>query len=276
MYTKTDLQRDIAALGIKPGDTLLVHSSMTAVGEVEHGAHTVLDAFIDYMKPGLLIFPTHTWAQMDEQHAIFDPLTESSCVGVLSNLFLRRPGVVRSWHPTHSVAALGADAASYTAGEEQWDTPCPRGGCWGKLYDRAAKILFLGCSLKSNTFMHGVEEWSGIAGRFAAKPQQLKILTPDGRMIDRPMYRHDQSRYIFANYAKMKAPFLHSGVAVAGRIGDADSLLCDAMKMADLTADFLRRNPDLFNDEVPVPCAWYIKAGDCSGDFTTTKSKDPC
>lgn len=64
MYTKTDLINCITAIGIKPNDTLLVHSSIKAIGEVEGGADTVLDAFIEYMKPGLLIFPTHTWAQM--------------------------------------------------------------------------------------------------------------------------------------------------------------------------------------------------------------------
>jgi aminoglycoside 3-N-acetyltransferase len=256
MYTKTDLINSIAALGIKPHDTLLVHSSMTSVGEVEKGADTVLDAFIEYMKPGLLILPTHTWADIDEEYPVFNPLTEPSCVGILSNLFLKRPGVFRSWHPTHSVAALGRDAAAYTEGEECRDTPCPRGGCWGKLYDRKAKILFLGCSLKCNTLLHGVEEWNHIPGRLTDKPQQLKIITPEGQLIDRPLYRHQGN--VFANYDKMAAPLFYTGVAQKGQIGDAVSVLCDAIKMVDLTTAFLARNPDLFADDLSVPTEWYV------------------
>ena len=146
LYSKNDIINSIINIGIKSTDTLLVHSSMKSIGKVENGADSVLDAFMEYMKEGLLIFPTYTWKQMNDEYNIFNPETEPSCVGILSNIFRKRPGVIRSLHPTHSVAAYGEDAADYTSGEEKWDTPCPRGGCWGKLYDRKAKILFLGCS----------------------------------------------------------------------------------------------------------------------------------
>lgn len=57
MYSKNDLIDAFIRLGIRREDTLLVHSSMKAIGEVEGRAETVLDAFIEYMEPGLLIFP---------------------------------------------------------------------------------------------------------------------------------------------------------------------------------------------------------------------------
>jgi aminoglycoside 3-N-acetyltransferase len=260
MYTKNDIIDGLIGLGIKPDDTLLIHSSMKAIGEVQNGADTVLDAFIEYMKDGLLIFPTHTWAQINDENNIFNPETEPSCVGILTNLFRKRPNAVRSWHPTHSVAAIGRDAVEYTSGEENFDTPCPRGGCWGKLYNRNAKILFLGCSLKRNTFLHGVEEWNNIHNRLTETHQQLRILTPDGRLIERPMRRHyHPSGDISQNYDKMLEPFLYEGIARKGFIGDAESVLCDAKGMADLTAAFLKLNPDLFADSSPVPREWYEK-----------------
>ncbi|MCT4620460.1 MAG: AAC(3) family N-acetyltransferase [Marinisporobacter sp.] len=260
MHTKNDLITCIGNLGIKPTDTLLIHSSLKSIGELENGGDTVLDAFIEYMKDGLLIFPTHTWAQMNDEYNIFNPETEPSCVGVLSNLFLKRSKVIRSWHPTHSVAALGKDAANYVAGEEKWDTPCPREGCWGKLYDRKAKILFLGCSLKANTFLHGVEEWNDVPMRFGDTYQQLKIATPQGQIINRPMYRHYNLRGdLSKNFDKMKEPFLYTGVAKEGFVGDALSVLCDAVGMADLTSSFLKHNLDLFGGHEPIPTEWYMK-----------------
>lgn len=260
MYRKNDIIDSLINIGIKPTDTLLVHSSMKAVGEVENGADTVLDAFMEYMKDGLLIFPTHSWAQINDDYNIFNPETEPSCVGILSNLFLKRPDVIRSWHPTHSVAAYGSDAAEYTFGEERWDTPCAREGCWGKLYDRKAKILFLGCSLRSNTFLHAVEEWNSIPNRIAATYQQLKIITPDGKIIDRPLRRHYNPLCdVSEHYGKMLEPFIYLGIAKKGFIGDAESYLCDAVRMADLTTSFLKHNPDLFIDGNAVPTEWYIK-----------------
>ena len=56
MHTKNSLIADIKKAGINSTGTLLIHSSMKAIGEVEGGADTVLDAFILYMKDGLLLF----------------------------------------------------------------------------------------------------------------------------------------------------------------------------------------------------------------------------
>lgn len=141
----------------------------------------MLDAWCEFYRDGLLVFPTHTWDRVGKKHPVYDSRSDPSCVGILSELFRQRPGVVRSLHPTHSVAALGKDAADYTAGEEHATTPLPRSGCWGKLLDRDATILFLGCSLRSNTFIHGVEEWAAIPDRISPWTEDLTILGPQGR-----------------------------------------------------------------------------------------------
>jgi aminoglycoside 3-N-acetyltransferase len=260
MYTKSDLLKAITAIGINPQGTLLVHSSMKAIGEVEGRADTVLDAFIEYMHDGLLIFPTHSWHEKSLVDNIYNPRTEPSCVGLLTNLFLQRKGVVRSLHPTHSVAAIGKEASAYIAGEERFDTPCPRKGCWGKLYDRKAQILFLGCSLKTNTFIHGVEEWNRTPERIAPCPRRLKIIMPDGSVMNRTLHGHYSPHGdVSQNYDKLLPAFLAKGIAKEGRLGDAMCYLCDAVGMADLTSEFLQRNPDLFVDDAPIPGEWYTE-----------------
>jgi aminoglycoside 3-N-acetyltransferase len=257
MYTTADFLSALAALRISPTGTLLIHSSMKAIGPVEGGADTVLDACIAYMRDGLLLFPTHSWSDENLVDNVYNPLTEPSCVGILTNLFLRRPGVVRSLHPTHSVAALGRDAAAFVAGEEFAETPCPRAGCWGRLYDRGAQILFLGCSLKRNTFIHGVEEWNTIPNRLADQPRLLKIVMPDGRLFDRPLRGHScPIGDVSQHYDKLLPAFLARGIAHRGQFGDADCYVCDAVGMADVTSAFLRHNPDLFLDDAPIPEAW--------------------
>jgi aminoglycoside 3-N-acetyltransferase len=259
MYQKEDLVRALRALDVEPQDTLLVHSSMKAVGAVEGGADTVLDALAEAVADGLLILPTHSWKTMGEDRLLFDPLTEPSCVGILTNLFLKRPGVVRSLHATHSVAALGRGAAEYVAGEEQVRTPCGRAGCWGKLWDRNAKILFLGCPLSRNTYLHGVEEWNHIEDRLTETMTPFQVRAPHGGIIDAPLYRHhcSVSEDVSANYIKMEPVFLKHGAAKEGRVGDARSVLCDAAAMAELTGGLLKRDPNLFAGPAPVPENWY-------------------
>lgn len=126
MHTKQDLKNMIIEMGIEPTDTVFIHSSMKAIGEVLGGADTVVDAFMEYLKDGLLILPTHTWRSMSEVHNVYDPIKEPSCVGILTNLFMKREGVVRSLHPTHSVAAYGEDSIEYIKGEEDNNTMCSR------------------------------------------------------------------------------------------------------------------------------------------------------
>lgn len=256
MYSKQDLINHLRELGLRPTDTLLIHSSMKAVGEVDGGADTVLDAFSEYLSQGLLVLPTHTWAQMNDQYRVFDVENEPSCVGILTELFRKRPGVVRSWHPTHSLAALGQGAEEFIQGEERFDSPCAREGCYGKLYDRGARVLFLGVELNRNTIIHGVEEWANITNRLTA-PQALQVRTPDGRLIDRPMRRHGAPvPNIHENYVKLTKPLLELGIAMEGKIGDAKSILIDIKPMCDLTLEFLKREPDLFLDKEPIPTEW--------------------
>ncbi len=259
MYTKAEILNALTAMSIDSEGTLLIHSSMKAIGLVENGADTVLDACIEYMQKGLLVFPTHSWSERNLVDNVYNPLIEPSCVGILTNLFLRRPGVVRSLHPTHSVAAIGKDAAAFIAGEERFDTPCPRNGCWGRLYDRQAQVLFLGCSLKTNTFIHGIEEWNGIPNRIADHPRHIKIVMPDGNIFKRSLHGHQSpGGDVSHNYDKLLPAFLACGIARKGQLGDAECYVCDAVGMADLTAAFLRKSPDLFINDVPIPEAWYL------------------
>ncbi|HBC99675.1 MAG TPA: AAC(3) family N-acetyltransferase, partial [Lachnoclostridium sp.] len=83
MHTKNSIIKDIEQTGIRKNGTLLIHSSMKAIGVVEGGGDSVLDAFIEYMKDGLLLFPTHSWSDKNLKDGIYDPKTEPACVGIL-------------------------------------------------------------------------------------------------------------------------------------------------------------------------------------------------
>jgi len=258
MYSKEDLHKDISKIPLRRNGTLLIHSSMKSIGNVQGGADTILDIFIEVMKKGLLVFPTHTWAEYNNKNNIFNSVKEPSCVGILTNLFMKREGVIRSLHPTHSVAALGKDAKNYIEGEERSETPCPKSGCWGKLYDRDAQILFIGCDLTKNTLIHGVEEWNNIPDRLSEKKYKIKIIGKDEEEFCSEVKRHwNSSGDISSNYGKLLKPFLHKNICSEYKIGDAKCYLCEAKKMADLTSSFLKKDKDLFININPVPEEWF-------------------
>ena len=251
MHTKASLMKQLEQLDIEKHGTLLVHSSLKSMGEVEHGANTVLDALSEYMKGGLLVLPTHTWANINADNPKFHVDASPSCIGILPELFRKRQGVVRSWHPTHSVAALGADAIAFTTGEERCDTPCARESVWGKLLDREAAILLIGVDLRRNTFMHGVEEWADIPGRVSDEPELLYTVLPDGTEIPVPSRRHYGKNWS-EHFWKVEDVFEQRGVMYKGTFGDAEARVCNAVRMTDLLFEMLHVFPDLFSDNEPL------------------------
>ena len=231
MHTKDSLIAQLSAM--LPSDaTVLMHSSCKSLGQMENGGDTILDALTEYFSRGLVVLPTHTWATVNDRQPVYDVLYTPVCIGLLPELFRKRPGVHRSWHPTHSVAAFGADAEEFVRGDENCPTPCARDSAWGRLYDRDAYVLLVGVELNRMTFFHGVEEWNGIPGRLKETPNRYVVIPPDGGRIVRDYYPHcgDSSQL----YPKAETALLHAGAMRMEKLGDATVRLLSCRKSAEV------------------------------------------
>ena len=260
-YDKEQLKKDLQNMGLKPTDALMVHSSMKSIGAVNGGADVVVDAFMEYLSEGLLMMPTHTWKQMSEEYNVFDPKTEPGCVGIIPNIFKDREGVVRSLHPTHSIAAYGKNAVEYIKGEEELTTPCAPGGCWDRLRAVNAKILLVGVTHARNTFIHAVEEVFDVPERFTERPVDFKVKMPDGTLKDVSMYRHYNvhTAHISESFDKMLEGYEATGVAKKVRLGDAECILCDAVRMFEVTGRILKHHKNCFIECESIPKDWYME-----------------
>lgn len=258
-YTKQQLTDMIRRMGIQPDDSIMVHASMKSIGNVDGGADTVLDAWMEYLSDGLFMMPTHTWAQMGPDCRIFDPQNMSSCVGLLTNLFRIRPGVVRSLHPTHSIAAYGKKAKEYIAGEETVDTPCSPEGCWGRLENIGAKILLIGVGHERNTFIHAVEESMNVPERLTDEPSEFFIRQADDSLLRRPVYRHYNKNepHISEHYPKLAPALEACGAARHVSFGDADCILCDARQTASVTRRILSHEKTCLLERDVIPQKWW-------------------
>jgi len=242
MYTKQDLLSHLSALNIDPAGTLMVHISCRAVGEVEGRGDTILDALSETMRPGLLVLPSHTWNNVTPDNPVMDVLHTPVCVGVLPELFRKRPGVVRSLHPTHSLAALGADAEAFLSGEERIQTPCGRGGAYYRLWERDAQILLLGVSFIRNTFIHGIEEWDGAQGTISPERTDYYVVNCKGYRLHTPQYRHC-ARLGSETFSKLEPEAQRQGVLTLGRFGDATARIMRARPLRAMVAAILKDDP---------------------------------
>ena len=242
MYTRQELLTSLKNLNIDPSGTLLVHLSYKAIGEVDGRGDTVLDALMEYMSAGLLVLPSHTWSNVNASNPVMDVLHTPSCVGKLTDMFRKRPGVYRSLHPSHSLSAYGDDAESFISGEEHIDTPCGEGGTYHKLWQRNAQILLIGVSFTRNTYIHGVEEWDKAEGSISPDKTDFYVIDYEGRRIHTPIYRHC-SRLSSEVFSKLEPQALQEGILSFGTFGDATARVMYAAPLREMIAKLLEKDP---------------------------------
>ncbi len=149
--------------GIRSGDAVFLHSSIEAFKGFRGSATQIIQVFQEAVgERGSLLMPTlsFTGSAVDyaKQDRVFDPRLTPSQVGLLTELFRRTPGVLRSLHPTHSVAVWGDNPEWWTKDHEMADTPCGKGTPYARLLERDAKIVLAGLSIAPLTFFHFAEE----------------------------------------------------------------------------------------------------------------------
>ena len=113
VWNTASLTDAFRAIGLNPGDLVLVHSALRRLGPVVGGADTVIDALLAAVGPtGTVAVPTHTWKVVTREQPVFHQTFTPSHVGALGNVLRQRAEAIRSLHPTHSVAAIGPRAAA--------------------------------------------------------------------------------------------------------------------------------------------------------------------
>lgn len=240
---KNELVSGLSKLGLKPGHTVLIHSSLSSFGHVDGGADTVIDAILDVISTdGTMIVPTLTGNETlsPSNPPKFDPRSTPCWTGRIPEIFRQRPEAVRSLHPTHSVAAMGRDATWITAEHINSITPCDEISPYGKLaqFDDGY-ILLIGVTHASSTMFHHVEELAGVDYHMQNEFSRCAI-TVGERTIHRHYLLHKYG--MPRNFDIMEPVFMEQGVQTITQVGTATLRLIKARPLVELTLRCLRAN----------------------------------
>jgi aminoglycoside 3-N-acetyltransferase len=256
-HTRESLAADLRALGVRPGQVLLVHSSLRSLGTVTGGAGAVLGALRDAVGPaGTLVVPTGTSGNSDTSRLYlartagmtagqvagykaamppFDPATSrSEGMGVIAECLRTTPGAVRSAHPQSSFAALGPLAHEVTAGHAV-DCHLGERSPLGRLYRMGAWVLLLGAGYEACTAFHLAEY------RYTASPPAQTyrcVIAVDGRAA---WHEYTDVALDERHLDQLGADFDPIGPVMRGRVGLAACRLMPIVAAVDFGEEWLRK-----------------------------------
>ena len=171
-------------VGMRSGMTVCVHSSLSRLGYIAGGADTIIDALQDTVGPqGCIMMPTFSMAGTMQSYfsggQTFDVMQSPSTVGAITETFRRRTGVIRSLHPTNSVAAWGKGADELVRDHDQSATPFGLETPYGRLAEADnAHILMINTHVQS--FLHHIQERVGFPNLFLPDSAQADMVDVDG------------------------------------------------------------------------------------------------
>jgi len=173
--TKNDIRKGIVEAGIS-GEVVCVHSSLRSFGEVQGGADTVVDAFLeegctvlvpsfsyDYYIPRVEVIAQNG---IDYNEEPFEPNGKiynvettdiSSDMGAIPRAIVNKAGRFRGYHPTNSFSAIGPYAESLVSCQTPEDVYAP----FQKMMEMNGHIIMIGVGLTKMTAIHHAEKLSG-------------------------------------------------------------------------------------------------------------------
>ncbi|KUN74002.1 hypothetical protein AQJ46_06065 [Streptomyces canus] len=222
MRGRADLVHDLRGLGLRAGDTVLVHSALSAVGPVSNGAETMVSALLEVLGPnGTLVVYTPTPGDARAGTPASAPCTAPGFgVGVLAETVRNRPAALRSAHPRSAFAALGAQADHITS-DHSLDCSLGKASPLGRLEELDARVLLMGVGFEACTAFHLAEY--RIPSRLAGPHECAEVLLDT------------------SSFAAVGAAYEATGAVRSGRVGLARCRLFD---LADAVAFAVGRLAD--------------------------------
>lgn len=255
--TKEDLKNSFKEIGIKEGDTLFVHSGLSKIGFVENGPDTVIEALIETVGPeGTIAMPTSqivgSSKEFLEKNPLFDPKESPSKMGKITEVFRKRQGVLRSSHPTHSVAAYGKHAKEIVKEHYNAKTTFGINTPYFRILELNGKLLFLGVDRWCMTHAHVVED---IMPNFpinvrSEEPITTSIIDDEGNKKEVTVKVHDSEVAKIRAVYNLNEYFKENNIFKITKIGNGEIEVCNAKEVIKLMIDLAKQGTTIYKESI--------------------------
>jgi aminoglycoside 3-N-acetyltransferase len=262
MHDRAQLVADLRTLGLAPADTVMVHASVRAVGEIAGGPDEIHLAIKEVIKPtGTLMMyascPRYVdeigrgnlspaqEAELLEKLPAFNPETARSARdnGALVELLRTWPGSRVNHHVVRFVA-WGRHAEDLFA-LQPWDYAFGSGSAFERFLELDGKLLLLGSDHDAVTFLHYVEHVADLPGKRVAR-YQVPVLESGARVwkwmeevdtSEAGAHPHWPDRF----FARLVDAHLRQTSNQGGCVGDARSHLIRARHLFEFALPMMER-----------------------------------
>ncbi|UCG61287.1 MAG: AAC(3) family N-acetyltransferase [Candidatus Zixiibacteriota bacterium] len=193
-----DLVEDLKKAGIGPGDVIMVHSSLSRIGNVVGGASTVIESFLEAVThEGTVIMPCYNSAdeafRLSEKGEPLDLRVSPSAVGKITEVFRTWDSVIRSSHPFSSSCAWGKQAEFITSGHANGPYVCHADSPVGRLVELNGKVIGIGIPIAQGLGVaHYLEDtWDDFPFEVHSDITSVTYIDPAGNSVTREVARYD-------------------------------------------------------------------------------------
>ena len=250
MITTEWLKRDLAAVGVAPGDTLMLHISLRAIGPIENGADGLLEAISTAVGTnGTLLMVlgadiAHDWvnkrpeaerAALLADAPVFDPLQTPALpeLGFFAEVFRKAPGTRVSDNPSGRFGARG-HLAEMLLRDAPWHHYYGPGSPLDRLCETGGKILRIGANPDTTTVLHYAEYLAAVPDKRQVR-RHYRCQGPDGPVVRVVECLDDENGIVVEGedyFSRILKDYLSLDRARQGQVGSASAELIDAEDIA--------------------------------------------
>lgn len=193
--TKELIVKGLKEMGIKEGETIFVHTSLSSFGFVEGGPMAVIGALLETVGPkGNVCLPA--FGPLSDGKT-FDVKKTPSAQGKISEIFWRLPNAKRSLRSSHCIACIGKDAEFITKDHHLDETPFGKNSPYEKMLSLNGKVIALGSPLRRSLTCNYIIE-DRLGDKFPVKvynekPTSFFLIDENGKKYDVLHKTHDIS-----------------------------------------------------------------------------------
>ena len=245
--TRQSLYADLRSLGVRPGDLLMVHASLRAVGPVTGGAGVVVQALLDAVGDTGTIAAyvdfEPFYEEGDQDVPVFDKRIARAAIdhGALHETIRTWPGAVRSDHPDAGVAAIGPLAEWLTA-DQPFQYGYGEGSPFEKFVERQGSVLMLGAPLDTITLLHHAEHKARLPDKRTYRYRRLMPGANGPQWID--FEEFDTGIPVHPAlpencFERIAEDFLKAGQGTQGKVGNARACLFEGRELVQFAVEWL-------------------------------------